>query len=84
MPTTTWRKSSYSDTGGGTCVEVALTTEWRKSSVSQGGGSDCVEVALSVTGALLRDSKDPSGGEVRLPVHAWRRFVAECSGAVDS
>jgi Domain of unknown function (DUF5753)/Domain of unknown function (DUF397)/Helix-turn-helix domain len=59
-------------------------TAWRKSSHSQGGGSACVEVALSVVGAAVRDSKDPSGGVVRVPVPAWRRLVAECSGAIDS
>ncbi|MCF1600274.1 DUF397 domain-containing protein, partial [Streptomyces muensis] len=38
-----WFKSSYSDDGGGNCVEVAYT--WRKSSYSDGGGGNCVEVA---------------------------------------
>jgi Domain of unknown function (DUF397) len=38
---TSWRKSSYSGTGGSSCVEVA----WQKSSYSGGEGSDCVEVA---------------------------------------
>jgi Domain of unknown function (DUF397) len=38
-----WFKSSYSDGGGGDCVEVAL--EWRTSTYSSGAGGQCVEVA---------------------------------------
>ncbi|MBQ0985164.1 DUF397 domain-containing protein [Streptomyces sp. F63] len=38
-----WFKSSYSSSGSGDCVEVALS--WRKSSHSSGGDGDCVEVA---------------------------------------
>nr|QEO74079.1 hypothetical protein [uncultured bacterium] len=59
-------------------------TAWRKSSFSDGPQSDCVEVALTVSGVAVRDSKDPDGGVLRLPVPALRRLVAECSGAVDS
>ncbi|MCP9209049.1 DUF397 domain-containing protein [Streptomyces cucumeris] len=39
-----WFKSSYSDTGGGNCVEVAMS--WRKSSHSDTQGGACVEVAI--------------------------------------
>jgi hypothetical protein len=80
MPATAWRKSSFSDDGGGSCVEVA----WRKSSFSDGGGSSCVEVAWPMGGVAVRDSKNPDGGVLRLPVGAWGRLVAECSGAIDS
>ena len=38
-----WRKSSYSGSNGGDCVEVAEV--WRKSSYSGSNGGDCVEVA---------------------------------------
>ncbi len=38
-----WRKSSYSASNGGACIEVAVT--WRKSSYSASNGGDCVEVA---------------------------------------
>ncbi|MFJ3904427.1 DUF397 domain-containing protein [Streptomyces sp. NPDC090025] len=37
-----WFKSSYSDDGGGECVEVAFG--WRTSSYSDSGGGNCVEV----------------------------------------
>ncbi|WP_017624644.1 DUF397 domain-containing protein [Nocardiopsis chromatogenes] len=40
-----WIKSSYSDGGGGNCVEVSLPT-WNKSSYSKGANTSCVEVAL--------------------------------------
>lgn len=82
MPTTTWRKSSFSDGGGSDCVEVAFP--WRKSSFSGGGNSDCVEVALGQVTVGVRDSKSPFGGVLTIPVGAWRGLVAECSCAVDS
>ena len=50
-----WRKSSFSGSNGGSCVEVA----WRKSSFSGGNGGNCVEVAFTI--GALRDSKNPSG-----------------------
>jgi hypothetical protein len=75
-----WRKSSFSDGGGSSCVEVA----WRKSTFSDGGGSDCVEVGVTSTGVAVRDSKNPDGGVLRLPVGAWAGLVAECSCAIDS
>jgi hypothetical protein len=40
-----WFKSSYSDSAGGQCIEVALT--WRKSSYSDSAGGACIEVAPS-------------------------------------
>ncbi|MDA2807575.1 DUF397 domain-containing protein [Nocardiopsis sp. LSu2-4] len=40
-----WRKSSYSDGGGGNCLEVSLAA-WNKSSHSTGANTSCVEVAL--------------------------------------
>lgn len=55
----TGRKSGYSGTNGGDCVEVAEV--WRKSSYSGGNGGDCVEVAAVPPAAIaVRDSKDPA------------------------
>lgn len=69
-----WRKSSYS--GGaedGNCVEVSLA--WRKSSYSGGTeDSNCVEVALA-DDALVRDSKNPSGGVLTFGSTAWKNFI---------
>ena len=50
-----WFKSSYSSSGSGDCVEVAL--DWRKSSYSSASGDDCIEVADS-----WRKSSHSSGG----------------------
>jgi len=38
-----WRKSSYSGSNGGQCVEMAAV--WRKSTRSGSNGGDCVETA---------------------------------------
>src|SRR5712691_1185692 len=40
----TWRKSSYSTSNGGACIEVGT---WRKSSYSTSNGGNCVEVAAT-------------------------------------
>lgn len=50
---------------------------WRKSSYSGGGsGSDCVEVALLRGGRAIRDSKNKSGGELRLSEDRMAAFLA--------
>jgi hypothetical protein len=67
--TLVWRKSSYSG-GNGDCVEVA----WRKSSYSGGNGA-CVEVAPAPEAFLVRDSKDPAGPILTLPIPHFRRFL---------
>jgi uncharacterized protein DUF397 len=72
MRKTTWRKSSFSDQAGSSCVEVAF---WRKSSYSDQAGSDCVEVAFVPTGVAVRDSKNSSGSTLTFGAGAWRRFV---------
>jgi hypothetical protein len=45
----TWRKSSYSSSNGGACIEVGV---WRKSSYSSGNGGNCVEVGTAVDTAV--------------------------------
>ena len=72
-----WFKSSYSDGGGGDCVEVAYA--WRKSTYSDGGGGNCVEIALPPhpTAAIhIRDSKNPTGPNLTVTGEAWAAFVA--------
>ncbi|MFF3005735.1 DUF397 domain-containing protein [Kitasatospora sp. NPDC057940] len=68
----TWRKSSYSGSNGGDCVEVALA--WRKSSYS----GSCIEVApgLLPDTVPVRDSKDPYGPALVFPAEAWEAFVS--------
>jgi hypothetical protein len=76
-----WRKSSYSDGNGGSCIEVAYdfpgAARWRKSTYSNGDGGNCVEVTDGVPGTVpVRDSKLSSGSPVLLvPAPAWDRFV---------
>ncbi|MBG0853601.1 DUF397 domain-containing protein [Streptomyces spinoverrucosus] len=70
-----WFKSSYSDSGGGACVEAAY--DWRKSTYSDGGGGNCVEVAPCHPHATIhiRDSKNPTGPILTLTSEAWADFL---------
>jgi Domain of unknown function (DUF397) len=70
-----WRKSSYSGSNGGQCVEAA--TMWRKSSYSGSNGGDCVEAASDPSQLIaIRDSKDPSGPKLLLTPTEWGTFTA--------
>jgi len=70
-----WRKSSYSASNGGNCVEVAEV--WRKSSYSGTSGGNCVEVARALPAAVaVRDSKDPEGPKLIFTVADWTAFTA--------
>jgi hypothetical protein len=69
-----WRKSSYSGTNGGACIEVAEV--WRKSSYSGGNGGNCVEVARTLPAAIaVRDSKDPDGPKLIFTPTDWAAFT---------
>jgi hypothetical protein len=70
-----WRKSSYSASNGGDCVEVAEV--WRKSSYSGDNGGNCVEVAATPPAAIaVRDSKDPDGPRLIFTPADWAAFTA--------
>ncbi|MFE9336028.1 DUF397 domain-containing protein [Streptomyces sp. NPDC007063] len=69
-----WFKSSYSNTEGGACVEVAVS--WRKSSHSNTDGGNCVEVAACPHTVHVRDSKNPTGPQLAVPPAAWSAFLA--------
>ncbi|MFJ2088158.1 DUF397 domain-containing protein [Streptomyces sp. NPDC087901] len=74
-----WRKSSYSGTNGGECVECTVTggAAWRKSTYSGNTGGECVEVADGCAASVpVRDSKNPSGPVVVIGADAWQDFVA--------
>nr|WP_267241725.1 DUF397 domain-containing protein [Streptomyces sp. PR69] len=80
MSCATWRRSSYSNTSGGNCVEVAEVFpgagRWRKSSYSNTSGGDCVEVADHLPGLVpVRDSKVPHGPVVTVSARAWAPFI---------
>lgn len=74
----TWFKSSYSGSGGGDCLEIAVS--WRKSSHSGSDGGNCVEVAACPGAVHVRDSKDVGGPQLAVAPEAWRAFVVMCSG----
>lgn len=79
MTIAAWRKSSYSGTNGGNCVEVAM---WRKSSHSGTNGGDCVEVwSSSAHRLLVRDSKDPEGGRLTVSPRAWEALTRRIKNA---
>ncbi|MGW0335704.1 DUF397 domain-containing protein [Streptomyces sp. NPDC003011] len=73
-----WFKSSYSDSSGGACLEVAYA--WRKSTYSDDQGGECLEVAACPHTVHVRDSKlgarSPRFG---VPADAWAAFVAYAS-----
>ena len=63
-----------------------MTTEsprWVKSSYSSNGG-DCVEVATNLVASRgvvpVRDSKNPDGPALALPVDAFSSFLARVKG----
>ncbi len=75
-----WRKSSYSNTSGGDCVEVSddllRAADWRKSSYSNASGGECVEVAPNLPSLVpVRDSKDPARGALLFAAPAWAAFL---------
>ncbi|NUL02136.1 DUF397 domain-containing protein [Streptomyces lunaelactis] len=73
----TWRKSSYSGTSGGECVECATLGEatWTKSSYSGTSGGDCVEVAACPAAVAVRDSKNPEGPALTVAAATFAAFV---------
>lgn len=77
----TWRKSSYSSSSGGDCIECAPlgTADWRKSTYSSDTGGDCLEVAHLTPHIALRDSKNPEAGVFTVSPDAFSVFVAYAS-----
>jgi hypothetical protein len=77
-----FRKSSYSNTTGGNCVEVGWAdVPFRKSSFSTNGGEACVEVGALPSAIGIRDSKNPAGGLLVLPAAAWAPFTDRVTSA---
>ncbi|MEW2073756.1 DUF397 domain-containing protein [Streptomyces sp. NPDC012403] len=48
---------------------------WFKSSYSDSEGGNCVEVAVNGT-VHIRDSKSPTGPELRVTASTWSAFLA--------
>ncbi|WP_328742579.1 DUF397 domain-containing protein [Streptomyces caniferus] len=86
----TWRKSSYSNSDGGACLEVSddllATATWRKSTYSNSDGGQCLEVADNLPALVpVRDSKAPQGPALLFEAPAWSSFVAAVkTGALPS
>ncbi|MEV6758806.1 DUF397 domain-containing protein [Streptomyces sp. NPDC051214] len=78
-----WRKSSYSGSGGGDCVECAPLkgAAWRKSTYSGGTGGECIEFAPHQGAIALRDSKNPEGPTLTVSEGAFARFVRAAAAA---
>ncbi|QEU92352.1 DUF397 domain-containing protein [Streptomyces kanamyceticus] len=73
-----WFKSSYSNTEGGDCLEVAL--DWCKSSHSDGQGGDCLEAPICLHVIHVRDSKlGPRSPRFAVPAGAWAAFISYAS-----
>ncbi len=71
-----FRKSSFSGTNGGNCVEIAwVDVPFRKSSFSDTNGGNCVEIGVSRDLVGVRDSKSPTAGVLELPSSAWALFA---------
>ncbi|WP_328925869.1 DUF397 domain-containing protein [Streptomyces sp. NBC_00190] len=77
LPSVLWRKSSYSGSSGGDCVECAPlgTAAWRKASYSGSNGGECVEVAAQPCLVAVRDSKNPDGPAFAVGPEAFTTFV---------
>ena len=53
---------------------------WHRSSrSSDGGNANCVEVALVKSGAAVRDSKNPDGPVLTIPLMCWVAFLGTLS-----
>lgn len=53
---------------------------WRKASRSNGTGGDCVEVAHLTSAVGVRDSKNPTGPVLTMPVSTWNNFREAAKG----
>ncbi|WP_406124898.1 DUF397 domain-containing protein [Streptomyces sp. NBC_00989] len=81
----TWRKSSYSNTSGGDCIEVSddflIAADWHKSSYSNTSGGECIEFAPNLPAVVpVRDTKNPTHGTLVFGVDAWAEFVGSVKG----
>ncbi|MEU6676999.1 DUF397 domain-containing protein [Streptomyces sp. NPDC046925] len=72
-----WRKSSYSGSSGGECIECAPLdgAAWRKSTYSGNTGGDCVEFAPRHGVIAIRDSKNPQAPALTTTPRAFATFV---------
>ena len=75
-----WRKSSHSNGGANTCVEIGAIP-WRASSYSNGGSDTCVEAGHVPGAVLVRDTTQHGAGPVlRVTPADWQRFTRGIRG----
>ncbi|MER7688711.1 DUF397 domain-containing protein [Streptomyces sp. NPDC097610] len=55
--------------------DVAEESAWFKSSYSNDTGGSCVEIADLTSKVAIRDSKNPEGPALVVPLTAWSSFV---------
>ncbi|MEU7664593.1 DUF397 domain-containing protein [Streptomyces lincolnensis] len=52
------------------------TPTWFKSSHSGGNQTECVEAAFVAANVLVRDSKQPGHGQLKVSAEAWQNFLS--------
>ena len=68
-----WRKSSYSTSNGGNCVEVGIASR-----ISSTSGINRVEDGRHVADVVaVRDSKEPDGPVLAFSPAAWQSFTSQ-------
>ncbi|MEU6813057.1 DUF397 domain-containing protein [Streptomyces sp. NPDC046831] len=73
--TLAWFKSSYSDSQGGACLEVAYA--WGESCRNDSSGCACGAAAATPRAIQVRDSKlGARGPRFAVPAGAWAAFLA--------
>ncbi|MGV9252762.1 DUF397 domain-containing protein [Streptomyces sp. NPDC003697] len=73
--TLAWFKSSYSDSQGGACLEVAYA--WGESCRNDSSGGAHPEAAATPRAVHVRDSKlGTRGPRFAVPAGAWAAFLA--------
>jgi hypothetical protein len=74
-----WRKSSFSNGSGGSCVEVGTAWPSRADSDKPAGDEITATASLSRSGGpavAVRHSKDPDGPKLVFTTEEWEAFTA--------
>lgn len=60
--------------------DLAQNAAWRSSTRSQPNNANCVEVMFLGDYVAIRDSKDPNGPHLRIPLRTWTEFLEGVKG----
>jgi hypothetical protein len=80
MPRAAWRKSSYSNGSGGSCVEVATAWPSHADHDKPAAHEITAIASMSRTGSpavAVRHSKDPDGPRLVFSAGEWEAFTAD-------